>query len=210
MATVQATLTPKTDTAPAVVSIPAKELSGEQWVGRFPRSKSISDLTPQFGAAVAAFKAALEAGGASVDIANTFRPPESCYLMHWAHEIARNGYSSARVPTMAGVNIEWVHKTPAASLAAAQDMVIGYGIGHLAANTPPALDSLHSHRQAVDMTIAWTHNLAIAKQDGTIVTITSTPRTGMNAELKAIGRTYGVIKYVGGEADKPHWSTTGN
>jgi hypothetical protein len=38
----------------------------------------------------------------------------------------------------------------------------------------------------------------------------TTPRTGMNLQLKAVGLTYGVKKFVNGNADRPHWSTTGH
>lgn len=31
----------------------------------------------------------------------------------------------------------------------------------------------------------------------------------MNLELHAVGKTYGVIKFLGGDKDKPHWSTDG-
>ncbi|CAJ0818191.1 hypothetical protein LMG19087_03349 [Ralstonia wenshanensis] len=31
-----------------------------------------------------------------------------------------------------------------------------------------------------------------------------------NAKLKEVGRSYGVIKFVGGATDKPHWSTDGH
>ncbi|MFT0735958.1 hypothetical protein [Ralstonia wenshanensis] len=32
----------------------------------------------------------------------------------------------------------------------------------------------------------------------------------VNAKLKEVGRSYGVIKFVGGATDKPHWSTDGH
>ena len=130
MATAQAALTPTADTTPAVVSI-TKELSGAAWVPRFPGSNSTDTLTPAFQASVDAFKAAMEAGGANVEIDATFRPKERAYLMHWAHKIYRNSTDPATVPAMVGVNIEWVHPTLALSTAAAKAMVVGYRIGHL-------------------------------------------------------------------------------
>ena len=58
------------------------------------------------------------------------------------------------------------------------------------------------------MTITWAGTLKIADAAGKIVTITSTPRTGAdNAELHAVGKSYGVIKLV---ADHPHWSDDGH
>jgi hypothetical protein len=45
--------------------------------------------------------------------------------------------------------------------------------------------------------------------NGTAKSIDSTPRTGMNADLIAVGATYGAIKatFAG---DPPHWSTDGH
>jgi hypothetical protein len=89
-------------------------------------------------------------------------------------------------------------------------IVHGFATQRLNANVVPALHTLHMERTAIDMSISWSGNLHIAKQDGTIVNITTTPRTGMNLQLKEVGRSYGVIKYVGGDQDKPHWSITGH
>jgi hypothetical protein len=50
--------------------------------------------------------------------------------------------------------------------------------------------------------------LKIADANNHVVTITSTPRTGAdNADLHAVGKTYGVIKLL---ADHPHWSDNGH
>lgn len=106
--------------------------------------------------------------------------------------------------------IEWNHPTLDESVAAAKEMVKSFGIAKLAAKTAPALDSLHTIREAIDMNIWWDGDLVISDFDGTEVTIDTEPRTGMNRQLKAVGRTYGVIKFLGGAADKPHWSTTGH
>jgi hypothetical protein len=38
----------------------------------------------------------------------------------------------------------------------------------------------------------------------------TTPRTELNTLVIQIGATCGVIKFIGGAQDKPHWSTTGN
>lgn len=111
---------------------------------------------------------------------------------------------------MEGVHIKWDHAKAAESVRAAELMVKGFDIGGLDASVPPALDTLHTSREAIDMTISWEGTLSIAKQAGTIVDIESKPKTGMNAKLAEIGRGYGVIKFVGGNTDKPHWSTTGH
>lgn len=130
--------------------------------------------------------------------------------MHWAHKIARNGTPSTKAPPMDGVGIEWTHPTDAESVQAALDMVNAYGIGVLSANTPPALETLHTSRQAIDMSISWIGELNIADADGETIKITTEPRTGMNIQLQTVGASYGVIKFVGGERDKPHWSVTGH
>lgn len=214
MATAQAQLTPTSDTTPAVVSIPARELSGAQWVARFPGSNSVSDCGAPFAANLQSFISAMKAGGATVTVSATYRPPERAYLMHWAYMIVNEDQDPRTVPAMAGVNIKWDHAaadgtySSSASVNAAQAMVNGYGMQNL--NTPPALSSRHTMRFAVDMSISWAGDLTINKADGTATTITTSPKTGMNADLKTVGATYSVIKYVGGSADKPHWSDTGH
>jgi hypothetical protein len=214
MATAQAQLTPTANTSPATVSVPTAELSGPQWVARFPGSNQVSDCAAPFSTNLQSFISAMEAAGATVTVSATYRPPERAYLMHWAYVIANQGQDPRTVPAMAGVNIKWDHAaadgsfSSEASVSAAQAMVLSYGMQSL--NTPPALSSRHTMRLAVDMSIAWTGDLTINKADGTSTTITSTPKTGMNTDLKAVGATYSVIKYVGGNADKPHWSDTGH
>ena len=204
-----ATLTPMANQTPAVVSS-TKELSGAVWVGRFPGSTSTTALTPEFRACVEPFIAAMRAGFSTVQIANTFRPDKRAYMMHWSHRIYRNGYDPASVPAFPGVEIEWVHPTLAQSRNGAYEMVQGFGIEHLGVNVPPALASLHSVRKAIDMKIFCNGDLTVRNRDGTVVTIDTNPKTGMNAQLKAVGLTYGVVKYVGGNQDKPHWSTNGH
>lgn len=102
------------------------------------------------------------------------------------------------------------HPTLETSLNAARLMTEGSKGQGLTANTPPALNTLHTSREAIDITITWTGTLNIANKDGTITEINTLPRTGMNLQLKVFGATYGVKKFVGGNADRPHWSTTGH
>lgn len=202
-----AILTPQANQTPAVASV-SKELSGAVWVTRFLGSTSTSSLTPEFKACVDQFKAAIEAGGGHANITNAFRPVQRAYMMHWCYRIFRHGFNPANVPPFPGVAIEWVHPTLAQSIEAARVMLQDFEMGGL--NTTPALQSLHTVRKAVDMRIWWAQNLAIRTKDGELVTITTTPRSGMNLQLKDVGATYGVIKYHGGANDKPHWSTTGH
>jgi hypothetical protein len=72
LTTIEATLTPTTDQTPAVAEI-NNELSGGQWVARFPGSASIDDLADQFRSSLNDFIAALNQAGASVIIAATSR-----------------------------------------------------------------------------------------------------------------------------------------
>lgn len=206
MTTAQATLTPTTDQTPAVAEI-SNELSGAQWVTRFPGSTSTSDLADTFGAAVDRFIAALRQAGATVVISATLRPVERAYLMHWSWKII-HGTDPNSVPTRDGVNIEWVHPTNNASTQAAQEMVNAYGMASL--GVAPSLNSRHTQGNAIDMSISWSGSIAVVNAHGATVTITSTPRTGMNTNLHAVGASYGVIKYQGSGTDRPHWSNDGH
>ena len=206
MPSTQAVLTPATDQTPAVVKV-GDELSGGQWVGRFPGSASLDALVEPFRTSVIRFKSALESAGAIVRISATFRPKERAYLMHWSWKIV-HGTNPNSVPPMDGVNIEWVHSSRDECIEAAQEMVDGYEIQNL--GIPPALATRHTQRKAVDMRITWHGNLAITNASGQTITITSIPRTSMNTQLHAVGASYGVIKFLGGNSDKPHWSTDGH
>ncbi len=186
--------------------------SGPAWVAKFPGSASLDDLTPDFGPKVKAFIASLTAAGAQVRVSATYRPPERAYLMHWCCRIA--GYrdkktgqtvidpATAATP-MAGVDIDWTHGGDAAAAkSAAAQMVSGYGIQY-----PAVLVSRHTQKRAVDMTISWNGTLAIKDAAGAAHSIASTPRSGSNAELVAVGKTFGVIKLM---SDPPHWSDDGH
>jgi hypothetical protein len=183
-------------------------LSGPVWVSQFPTSKSPDTLVEPFKANVKKFLAALKNGGATVSIADTLRPPERAYLMHFAFAIARESVDPATVPAKAGVDIQWVHpaspgvSSAKASKDAAEQMVQAYGIAF-----KPALNSRHTEGKAIDMSIAWIGDLVIAKADGTSITVTSAPRTGDNSSLQQVGASYNVIKLV---SDPPHWSTDGH
>lgn len=175
----------------------------------------MADCAPPFGTNLAAFIAALAAAGATVSISATLRPSQRAYLMHWCWSIVNVNADPQAIPSLAGVNIAWAHTNAqgaydtAASVAAAQAMVNAYGMQNL--NTAPALNSSkHIAGLAVDMSISWTGTLTINNQSGTAVEIATLPRTGMNTALHAVGATYGVVKFVGGDADKPHWSDDGH
>lgn len=180
----------------------AAALSGPAWVAQFPGSRSTADLNPTFGAAVDAFIAAMRAGGASVHVSATLRPPERAYLMHFCWLIANDQIDEHDVPPHPGVEINWVHPTHQESVDAARAMVNGYGLVHVA-----ALRSRHTEQRAVDMTIGWNGSLAVETADGATRIISSLPRTGANPELHAVGLSYGVVKLL---SDLPHWSDDGH
>lgn len=186
------------------VTLSSRSPSGAAWCAKFPNSASTSDLISAFRVGVDAFITAMRRGSATVQVSSTKRPPERAYLMHYAWRIAQQDIAAGDVPAMAGVDIEWVHSTEAASRQAAQDMVEGYGIV-----ARPSLTSRHTEGRAIDMTIAWSGALVIADVSGTSTTISSTPRNGENADLIEIGATYRVIKatFAG---DPPHWSDDGH
>jgi hypothetical protein len=215
MTTVQATATPATAGMPPLTAPPLpREPSGRAWVGRFPTSASVADCAEPFRANLTAFIAAMGAAGASVSIAATLRPPQRAYLMHWCWSIVKQKTDPRSIPLLDGVAIAWAHLDgqgnydPIASLAAAHEMVEAYGMQAL--NVAPALQSNHISGTAVDMAISWPGTLSIARRDGQVVRIDSQPRTGMNPDLKAVGATYGVLKFVGGASDMPHWSADGH
>ena len=214
MSTAQATpvvTTPPTSTPPPAAP---PEPSGVAWVARFPTSTSVADCVQPFRANVTAFIAALRAAGASVDIAATLRPAQRAWLMHWCWAIVHHVVDPRGVPARGDVAIVWAHTNAqggydaAASMAAAQAMVDAYGMHGL--EVAPALNSEHTAGTAIDMAIAWTGTLAIADRAGKPVKIASLPRTGMNPDLKTVGASYGVIKFVGGASDIPHWSIDGH
>jgi hypothetical protein len=159
----------------------------------------VDDLVEPFRTKVRKFLTALREAGATITVADTLRPPERAYLMHYAFAIAREGLDPAEVPSLATVDIQWDHPD---GNDAAEQMVQTYGIAFR-----PALRSRHTEGRAIDVSIAWIGDLVIEKADRSEVTITSAPRTGDNASLHKVGASYGVIKLA---TDPPHWSTDGH
>lgn len=179
------------------------EKSWPQWCARFPTSKSLDDLLPDFSDRVRAFLSQLAKAGATVSIADTYRPVQRAYLMHWCCMIGGSGQDPHAVPPMKGVNIDWTHGgSTVGARAAAKQMMAGYQI-----QFPAALESRHTQRRAIDMTIGWKGTLKIRDFNGQNHTITGTPRTGSNPQLIAVGATYGVMKLP---KDPPHWSDDGH
>jgi hypothetical protein len=101
------------------------------------------------------------------------------------------------------VNIDWTcGGSIAAARTAARQMMAGYQI-----QFPAALESRHTQRRAVDMTIGWADALNITDFNGQAHAINGGPRDGSNPQLIAVGATFGVIKLV---SDPPHWSDDGH
>lgn len=157
------------------------EPAGAVWCHRYGTSTSTGDLAEPFQSNCMRFIAALRAAGASVAIADTYRPPERAYLMHYCCMVAQGKMPPDAVPPMDGVGIQWDLGDPDATRAAAQQMMKGYGIVF-----PAALVSRHTQRRAIDMTV------------------TGGPK---DQALWDMGRGFGVIKLV---TDEPHWSDDGH
>lgn len=173
-----------------------KELSGPIWVGRFPTSTRLEDLTPDFKSKVERFLGAIAGSGGAVTITATYRPAERAYLMHYSSKISRGEIAATAVPAMAGVDIEWVHATAAQSRQAASAMVAEYGTAF-----PPALVSRHTARSAIDMTVSNIVGQKIKDANGVDVEIKE------SKDLHRVGATYGVYKLP---SDPPHWSADGH
>jgi peptidoglycan hydrolase-like protein with peptidoglycan-binding domain len=178
-----------------------RHMSGPHWVGQFLPSTTIDGLVSPFRQRVRAFEKALRAAGASINVSNTYRPPERAYLMHYATRIAMGDIAPEEVPPMPGVYVTWVHYNRAASVQAARQMRDAYDIAY-----PPALRSRHTEGLAIDWEITWKDTLKVRDANGTLVSIGAPRSSYDNADLWDVGGSYDVIKL---EADEPHWSIDG-
>ncbi len=177
-------------------------LSGAHWVRFFPASSSLDDLASPFRQRAQAFAKALKDAGAEVVVANTYRPPERAYMMHYSVRLNNRDLAPSDVPGLAGIDIDWVHYNDAISYQAARDMVQAFDIG----SNPAALRSRHTQALAVDWAITWKDSIKIKDANGKLITLT-TPRNGdENEQMWDIGAGYGVYKL---EYDPPHWSADG-
>lgn len=182
-------------------------LSGKDWwkanQARYPNSRDVNDLAPEFRDDVVRFIRLLRQGGASVAVRSTRRNAIRAYLMHYSWRISHDELPATDVPGHAGVDIEWDHGNEEASRAAAGEMARLFNLAY-----KPSLTSNHIRGTAVDMTITWNGDLALGPlPDGAYRTISDGPRDGAgNRELHEIGALYGVRKLV---KDAPHWSSNG-
>jgi hypothetical protein len=187
----------------------ATKLSGQHWCLKFPTSVSLEDLAPPFRAHVEAFVKMLRDNRAIVDIRATRRPRERAYLMHWSWRIAKGKIAAAHAPRRDphGIGIVWNHGEAARSRAAAEEMAVGFGIGHL--KYAPATTSHHIGGHAIDMLITqlppeirFTHAGREVK-----VALGAPPDGSFNAKLHAVAERYFKIKKL--VSDIPHWSIDG-
>jgi D-alanyl-D-alanine dipeptidase len=179
-----------------------RELSGPQWVDRYPGDRTTATLVQPFRKQVQSFIFALEAAGAHVKISATFRPPQRAYLMVMAYGIWRHEIEPHACPRRDDVPINWEHPTLRASWEAAKAMVEGYGIVHR-----PSLTSRHTEGRAIDCTITWTGRIEVVDGEGARRVLSSAKGTMNNPDLHAVGASYGVHKL---RTDPPHWSDDGH
>ncbi len=178
-----------------------KRLSGKEWVEFKRASTSLEDLAFPFRDSAKAFAKAMTDAGATIEIANTLRPPERVHLMHYSYKVANRIMAAQDVPPFPGVNIDWVHYTPDLSVKAAREMVDAYEIAYA-----PALYSNHTIGRAVDWWIEWQKPIQVKDIDGNLVDIDQPRNSNDNEDLWALGEGYGMYKLP---ADPPHWSYNG-
>ena len=190
--------------------MPAKSnLSGAMWWrqhnARFPNSRDLADLAPDFRYRVGRFVDALRWGEASVVVSSTLRHPSRAYLMHYAWRVAHGQVAAEDVPPRSGVDIDWVHESEKASRDAAMEMVQLARMAHVA-----SLTSNHTRGTAIDMTITWTGTLLLKLPgSGNLWEIPDRPRTGAgNTELHRLGADLFRVHKLA--SDPPHWSHDGH
>jgi hypothetical protein len=186
--------------------------SGAAWVDwadkNAPNSNSLDKLVEPFQSNVKAFIGALEAAGAKVKVKATLRHANRAYLFHWSWLIALKKVKPKNASPKSGVPIIWDHGHDADSVAAAWEMVHGFGLA-VPPNSlvAPALSSVHIRGEAIDMDIKWTGAIQVKNKDGTTATVQFNANPNLNTKLHAVGATYGVKRLV---TDKPHWSINGH
>jgi hypothetical protein len=181
------------------------ELSGKKWEKKFLGSADTKDLARNFRLAVEDFLFAMTESGIKVVISATYRPPKRSYLMHYAWRIAKKQIDVTKVPKMPGVNIKRDHGSDEQSVKAAKEMLPALNISNL--TIKPAIRSRHNAGLAIDMSLSWSKTIEIMNARGDAVKISALPRNGLNKQLIAVGKTYGVQKFRG--HDDPHWSDNG-
>ncbi|RQH01678.1 LysM peptidoglycan-binding domain-containing protein [Paraburkholderia dinghuensis] len=192
-----------------VVSSPALEASDAAWCHRYPGSASLDSLNASFKAAASAFIGAMRDANITVKINAALRPIQRSYLMYHAFQIAKGKESPDKVPSYAGVNIDWVHRKADgsmdldASIKAAKEMCMGYGTNIHSAKQAVGRPghSRHNFGAAVDLNIIGHTGKKMKDSSGHDVEIKSFD------DLKAVGAGYGVRYF---EKENMHWSDNGS
>ena len=78
--------------------------SGPHWCAKFPGSNQPEACAEPFRGSLMLFVAALRKARAQLTIANTSRPRERAYMMHWCWRIAKESFDPRHVPAMVGVS----------------------------------------------------------------------------------------------------------
>lgn len=180
---------------------PPRKLSGVDWCDRFPGDRTTRTLRMPWRRNVQAFILAVERGGAQVSIAATWRPLERAYLMRCCWDVYHHRVLPSALPRLAGVDIEWVHRTEEASWEACRAMFERYRL-----RARPSMTSRHIQGHAIDMQIVWGGTITVQDANGRQVELSTRQGTDMNPALHEVGASYGVIKRL---TDPPHWSTDG-
>jgi len=164
----------------------------------------LEELSEPFKSNAKSFIAALEAGGANVEISTTKRYIERAWLMHNAWTVAHGGAVPKDDPY--GTGIVWDHGSKSATKQAAKEMIGPSGF-NMAFDA--SMHSRHFSGNAVDITITnlpeeWT----FTHGDKEVTVKLGTAEAPSNTRLhRAADRYFNVKKLV---ADRPHWSDTGN
>ncbi|MCW2917022.1 MAG: Uncharacterized protein JWN52_5090 [Actinomycetia bacterium] len=190
---------------------------GASWVTKFPDSHDISKLSPAFKGHVTRFIHAMTRAGIAEHTVTTLRPLERAYLMHYSWLIAKGKLAAAKVPDFVPakgkpyVTICWTKAAAGKTVAqAAKALVAAYGIDPKL-KVAPALKSRHTAGNAIDMSTTWSkRSITIVDGNGHQVKISSSPHSGLNSRLIAVGATYGVVHYLTAAKDANHWSTDGH
>jgi hypothetical protein len=181
-------------------------LSGKAWwlanQAKYPNSRQVADLEPEFRDKVEAFIDTLRAAGAMVRISSTRRSAARAYLMHYSWAVAFAEVEPGDVPAHADVDILWDHGDTETSRQAAMEMVKLFGLAVRA-----SLTSNHIKGLAIDMDIAWKGTLVLSHPPSLMARIETLPRSGMNRQLHEIGDRYFGVKKL--KSDPPHWSYNG-
>ncbi|GAA3600853.1 hypothetical protein GCM10022223_15630 [Kineosporia mesophila] len=200
-----------------------QQLSGASWNPRFPGgNRDVTALNDTFRPGVEAFIDAMTDAGITVSPQSTMRSPQRSYLMHFSYLVSKQQIAPQDVPAYVPVAGEkaarvcWLHRTAsgqpdtATSVRAAAGLLSALGVDSTL-RTAPALHSRHNTGDAIDMRTQWpASTLKIKRADGTTVKITTRPQDGTNAQLIAVGATYGVRHFSPATVDRNHWSSDGH